>query len=410
MLLLSLGVSPGLAQGEVTITQSRLLSEHGSTRATSYGMSNKIVTLSGKTHIAWLDSVSETMVASFDHKKGSWIEPVKVGSGIDNHGGPALTCDSSGYLHIVFGPHGRQPFQHWRSARPNNSEKWIHLDNFGANPIYPSFVCDDKDTLHIAYNGGESPFKLVYQQRPKDGDWSKPIFLVKTPGKGYTNYLHNLGITVNGTLHLTFAPHYKADGLGHQRGAGHLMSRDRGKTWTLANGSPVKLPVEISSEAMVWRAKVRAEIYGLACSSDGQPWVLVSLSDIKGIYTQELYHHDGEIWHKETPTFLIPSQLQSESSPRFVMMTIDTNDRIYLTAIIKGHVVVACSTDRGMTFQVLPVFPPDKTRANSQPNFERATGHHSVTTPWLLFSTGERGKDLIDKGIFKKVHVLQLSK
>ncbi len=409
LLLLFVGGLQELARAEDTVIQTKLLSEHGSTRATNYRTSNKIVTFAGKTHVSWLDSVSETMVASFDHATGSWTVPVKVGTGIDNHGGPALTCDSSGYLHIVFGPHGRQPFQHCRSARPNNSEKWIQLDDFGANPIYPSLVCDDKDTLHIVYNGGDSPFKLAYQQRPKDGDWSKPIFLVKTPGREYINYLHNLAITMDGILHLTFAPHYKANGLGHQRGAGHLMSHDRGKTWTLAKGSPVKLPIETSSEAMVWRAKVRAEIYGLACSSDGQPWVLVSLSDIKGIYTQELYHHDGEMWHRVKPIFLNPSQLQGEASPRFVMMTIDTNDRIYLTAIIKGHVVVACSTDRGMTFQVLPVFPPDTTLAHSQPNFERATGHHSVSAPWLLFSTGEKGRDLIDKGIFKKVRVLQLT-
>ena len=45
---------PGLRVAAV-----KLLSEKGSTRSTRYSTANKIVTVGGKTHVAWLDSVSQ---------------------------------------------------------------------------------------------------------------------------------------------------------------------------------------------------------------------------------------------------------------------------------------------------------------------------------------------------------------
>ena len=45
---------PGLRVASV-----KLLSEKGSTRSTRYSTANKIVTVGGKTHVAWLDSVSQ---------------------------------------------------------------------------------------------------------------------------------------------------------------------------------------------------------------------------------------------------------------------------------------------------------------------------------------------------------------
>ena len=67
LFLLFVGGLQELARAEVKVSQTRLLSEYGASGVTDYGSSNKIVTLGGKTHVAWLDSVSETMVASFDH-------------------------------------------------------------------------------------------------------------------------------------------------------------------------------------------------------------------------------------------------------------------------------------------------------------------------------------------------------
>lgn len=152
---LYLNLSVTGAENHLSATGVKLLSERGSTRATRYATANKIVTLGRKTHVAWLDSISRTMVASFDRESQSWSQPVHVGEGTDNHGGPALTCDSGGFLHIIFGPHAGEPFQHSRSARPNDSTEWVRLPRFGVHPTYPSLVCDPDDTLHLVYRGGK---------------------------------------------------------------------------------------------------------------------------------------------------------------------------------------------------------------------------------------------------------------
>ena len=85
-----------------------LLSDHGCGRATAYGDCNKIISLQDKTHVAWLDSVAEgfrVRTRTLDRKTNQWSPTYTVGEAYDNHGGPALTVDSLGYLHIVYYPH-----------------------------------------------------------------------------------------------------------------------------------------------------------------------------------------------------------------------------------------------------------------------------------------------------------------
>ena len=71
-----------------------VLSKTGSTRGTAYGMSNKIITHEGKTHVVWLDQIHKTYVATYCHEAKTWSDPVFVADGDDNHAGAAMTMDS----------------------------------------------------------------------------------------------------------------------------------------------------------------------------------------------------------------------------------------------------------------------------------------------------------------------------
>ena len=116
-----------------------LLSSQGCGRATGYAETNKIVTLDGKTHVAWLDSVGDKFpvrVRTLDRKTGNWSETYTVGNAYDNHGGPALTLDSQGYLHIVYHPH-HQPFRYRRSKRPNDASQWEPEEQFALSVVTP---------------------------------------------------------------------------------------------------------------------------------------------------------------------------------------------------------------------------------------------------------------------------------
>ena len=59
-------------------TEPFCLSRTGSTRASAYNWSNKILTLNGKTHVVWLDAVSTICGRSFDHAENRWGETVRI--------------------------------------------------------------------------------------------------------------------------------------------------------------------------------------------------------------------------------------------------------------------------------------------------------------------------------------------
>ena len=378
----------------------KVLSERGSTRATFYPQSNKIVTLQQKTHVAWLDSISEIMVATCDHACGEWGSAVKVGTGQDNHGGPALTCDSEGYLHIIFGPH-HGPFQHHRSARPNNASQWIKLPTFGENATYPSVVCDEKDTLHIIYRGGSDPRKLIYQRRPKGGPWSVPRILAQAPIKsGYTHYHCELAIAPNNTLHVAYDIYFN----GTATCAGHLMSVNRGDTWSLADGSPLDLPVTPETDAFFKRAEPTLRTFNITCDMQGQPWISVT-----GPQGLELYHHDGKRWNVIPLARTVPPEVAVDQLGGYISMTVDSKNRLYVMTTLAGNVVLLYSVDKGRTFRLLRVFPRDENLPHRGPNIERPTGHHRVDVPWLLFCTGEKGPDCFGKGLYNVTRAVRLT-
>jgi len=407
-------VARGQHDNAIKTTEIKLLSDRGSTRATRYSGTNKIVTIDGKTHVAWLDSVSNTMVASYDHGLGQWERPVQVGTGTDNHGGPALTCDGQGHLHVIFGPHADVPLQHCRSAKPNDASEWIRLEPFGHHPTYPSAVCDKDDSLHVIYRGGVAhghPFKLIYQKRTRDGVWSEPRGLAQAPAdwKGYTHYHAAIAIDAGQTLHVAYNLYYN----GAAKHAGHMTSRDRGVTWELADGTPLDLPVGVESDAFFARTDTAFKVNNVVCDSRGRPWI--SLADPRSEAGPTIYHHDGKAWDSFSPARLTLPEMPLDALSFGGSLTIDSQDGVYVALTLgsravgglHGDVVLLYSADRGKHFRRLDVFPPDAQLPHTGLSLERATGHHGVNTPWIVFSTGEKGPDCFGRGIHHKVRAVR---
>jgi len=393
------------------VAEVKLLSERGSTRATRYASTNKIVSLDQKTHVAWLDSISRTMVATFDRESQSWSKPVHIGDGEDNHGGPALTCDSRGFLHVVFGPHAGEPFQHYRTAKPNDSSKWVAMARFGAHPTYPSLVCDPDDTLHVIYRGGRErrhPFRLLYQRKPRDGTWSEPVALAKCPDswRGYTHYHATLTISQSACLHVAFNLYYS----GRAKLAGHVKSPDRGTTWQAADGSAVTLPVDTASKAFFLRSETPLKVVNIVCSGDGEPRIAVGRNT-----GMTIHRFDRAAWQTFDVSDRVPPNDQA-SDTYWGTLSIDSDDRLFLIAIrgqsvvggVKGDVVLFVSEDGGQQFAEVHVLSADQKLPHTGANLERFTGHHPIDTPWGLFSTGEKGPDCFGRGILHRVYAVQL--
>ena len=127
------------------------LSRQGCGRASGYAEANKIVTAKGRTHVAWIDSPPEgfrVRVATLNRTTGKWSPTFTVGQAKDNHGGPALTIDSDGYLHIAYFPH-HDPFRYRRSKRPHDASEWEEEIQFGERLTYPTMICSADNTLYF---------------------------------------------------------------------------------------------------------------------------------------------------------------------------------------------------------------------------------------------------------------------
>ncbi|MBT4611596.1 MAG: hypothetical protein HOC05_16250, partial [Gemmatimonadetes bacterium] len=130
------------------------ISTTGSTRATSYNWSNKILTLDGKTHVVWLDAIAMVCGRTYDHQTDRWGAIVRIDEGSDNHTCPCITADGDGHIRLTYGPHGisgdwNQARVKWkRSQHPGSLESWEPVgegyrafwSSFGYNATAASIV------------------------------------------------------------------------------------------------------------------------------------------------------------------------------------------------------------------------------------------------------------------------------
>lgn len=227
------------------------------------------VTRDGKTHIVWGEIAPDDApgvpeyVATYDHATGKVSPKVLLGYGPpvnDVHNVPAITQDSRGYLHVVIGSHG-QAFQYVRSLRPGDASEWTKpvpvlsagyvddkTDADGAGrQTYISLVCDQQDTLHIAFrqwrrnvdqhHPGQIYAALSVQSKPAGGEWSAAQPIVVPPVPGYSIYYHKLTTDRRGRLFLSYSywtSHvYQEDFPDRYHDNAVVMSEDGGKTWRL---------------------------------------------------------------------------------------------------------------------------------------------------------------------------------
>ncbi|MBF0433388.1 MAG: DUF2341 domain-containing protein, partial [Fibrobacteria bacterium] len=352
----------------------------GSDRATAYSTSNKIITANGKIFASWLDHDMKVRIKTYDIATKTWGSAVVLGTAEDNHGGPALTMDSQGYLYAVFGPH-HGIFKLRRSTQPYQADKWQSLPDFGSYATYPSLICTPDDKLHIVYRGGSGVRKLIYQNRSKEGKWSaiKSIVSINTYSR-YSQFGGILHVTPDSVLHLGFHIYYGYQGDGPQRGlsVGYLRSKDDGASWQNIDGDSITLPAIPTSNCYVEKSDTEnLRIVGMALDPDKKPWVLVGrMATIPN--SAALWHHNGDEW---VSVELLP--FVQKQYPGYGIfggtMTFDKQGTLYISAsILKGEnffdptneVVLMTTTDKGKSFEFTGASHMSETVNNNLPNIE----------------------------------------
>ena len=386
----------------------KVLSTTGSTRGTAYTMSNKMLTHEDRTHAVWLDQIHKTYVRTYNRKTGRWGKSVFVGDGDDNHGGAAFAMDSEGYLHLAFGPH-HNPLQHVVSAKPNDARRWVAQPAFGGvNATYPSMVCDAEDMLHVCYRGAferERPWGIMYQRRPKGGDWSAPVKLVHPEGpQAYTHFANILHLAGDGTLVLAFhivrateADHGDTRG----RGFGVMRSRDGGASWETMAREPLMLPARPDSPCMIaFDEGINVRVGNLACAG-GTPFF--TLNRREGEVAETFLYR----WHRDrwdAIPLLPEARVLYDGCIMSDMCSLCISDIgvMYIAGVVcepdggwwdrTNEIVLFTSRDYGDTFSGYRVSPQDPTWSSWLPSLERQAGHNKVETPHLLYTYGDCGE------------------
>lgn len=412
----------------IRIASDTVLSRRGSTRATLYNWTNKILTHEGRTHVSWLDFLAVCQIQTLDRETGEWGDLDTVGCGVDNHCGPALSMDREGHLHYIVGSHGRSPFQHRRSTQPNSHDVWTPYQQPGLGPTYPSLVCDRENQLHLTYRGSRlsfwmsnrpAPF-LMYQRAEVGGEWLPPVELVRTTEPfGYTQYGNALGIDRSNRLHLVF--HF-TEGYpeGHGLYAGYLRSADGGATWEKANGERVLVPAShLQVDKLCEAENGSLHVSNVACDADDQPYTIVFGAPEAG--QADLMWHDGESWNRRP----LLDEIRKVRPEGFVSadatLVFDRDGGLYvgLQACANlgdwgcegAEVMLLYSEDRGENFTAIPVSVPGDSLPCWQPSLEMVSSFHQASpdVPVMTYTRGTRGTGCTSRD-YTEVHFVMFEK
>jgi len=424
-----LGVGASVASAAQAKPRTRfLLSKNGCGRATGYAEANKIVTVDGKTHVAWIDSVAEGFrirVRTLDRATGTWSPTYTVGEAHDNHGGPALAVDSKGHLHIVYYPH-HHPFRYRRSSRPNDASQWDREIRFGQRCTYPTLMVGPDDTLYLTCresNRKGKPWVVNLYTKKPDGDWQRPTAILRADEPNYAHFQEALAWGPDHrTLHLSARMYGGKPGRSYP--VRYLRSRDFGRTWERADGGRVELPGTSKTISIIPSDRTKQE-GGFRCGSiavdaAGTPHVLYSESARQPSEAWIATPDKSGQWRKRPLLADVTRTLPDWCVSMTGGMTFGAGGWIFvvLEAVpfkpgtdtrpagwgdTRKEIVWLESTDGGKHFTATMASTPDPTCTHWLPSLERPTGHNRVSVPGLIYTAGGPGKkntDILSNGVW----------
>jgi hypothetical protein len=389
-----------------------LLSKDGCGRATGYAEANKIISRDGKTHVAWLDSVEDgfrVRIRTLNRDSGEWSAVYTVGDAHDNHGGPSLTIDAEGFLHIAYYPH-HHPMRYRRSLKPNDASAWTDPEEFGKRTTYPTLVCGADGTLYCTCReSGDGPWQCNLYTKKPGGVWEGPHTIMVSQHNGYSHFMDALCWGPGQkTLHLSTRIYGGDPARGHT--VGYMRSHDAGKTWENSRGESIALPAT-SADIEVIASAPTGEGAGLragsiASDANGVPYVLYSDYDAKPTEAFLARADGAGGWEKRALLPSMPSELAGHGLLTPGVVSIGEGGRIYLALTSVDRRIDAeaslwgnpssevvwmemDSFDGEIASRVISAIDPETPAW--LPNLERPTGHNGVKRPSLIYTLGERG-------------------
>ncbi|WP_438483002.1 BNR-4 repeat-containing protein [Oleiharenicola lentus] len=415
-----------------------VLTERGSGRASAYQEQGKIITFGEKTHVVWLDAEADGFHVrgrTLDRVTGQWSPIVLIGEAQDNHGGPSLTVDSQGYLHIVYYPH-HEPCRYRRSTRPNDLSAWEPEIQFGEGITYPSMICSPDDTLvltarHAYYLPGSGDATRIDQElwkKPKNGDWRRESIVMTSRVNGYAQLPAALAWGKDGrTIHLSTRIYEKTIAGVERQTLAYMVSADAGITWAKSDGTLVPLPATADTMDII-AGDVSGLRPGLASGplgvdAQGNPHVLYSAAIGKQTRLYLATPVVGLGWTRRDLSAYLPESIKGwnvtlgmgggftfSETGRATLVAVAVNVPLEERTPLKEWAHPTCEivrlwSDDGMkTFQSEILAPVNAQQTHWLPNLEHPTGHNRVPKePGIIYTVGGAGGGLKDLDLKNQV-------
>jgi hypothetical protein len=421
--LIRLSLLAGLLVGSAWGDSGRfVLSTEGSGRATAYIESPKIISFQGKTHVTWLDTPAEGFrirIRTLDQTTGEWTPATTLGEATDNHGGPALTIDEQGFLHVLYYSH-HHPFRYRRSLRPNDASAWTDYEEFGRDLTYPSLVCAEDGTLIMLARRSfeDKPWDLEMWTKAPGQTWARKQAVLSARYGVYSQYGASLAWGADHqTLHLGFRiyelPDYETN--QSEGTVGYLKSLDNGDTWQTSDGRPVILPataatVDIIASGLAIQDRV-LHVGSMAVGPKGLPYIPY---DVRVQETCQAYLAtplgDGNWNHLNLNQFLPPAFREWELYMHGGISFGTSGQPTVVGTILRplrtehewGHPTTELirfrSSDGGQTFVADILDSPNPDSPRWMPNIERPTGFNEMpASPSFVYTDGVSGGALHDQ-------------
>jgi hypothetical protein len=306
-------IGPGWANNSVNVTVFR---------------KNSLVTHQGVQYAAYYDAERYVVLARRRVGAQEWTvqRSQYQGNAADAHNSISIMADGAGYLHVSWDHHGNA-LRYARGAAPGAlelGEKRAMVGRDEQSVTYPEFHrLPDGDLLFLYRDGASGRGDLVLNRyRQSSGKWER-VQDKLIDGEGQRNAYWQAHADRQGTLHLSWVWRESPD-VSSNHDLAYARSRDGGKTWEQADGTPYQLPITAATAGYALHIPQRSELINqtsMSADQAGRPYIASYWRDLDSAVPQyRVVYYTGQRWETRTlPLHKTPFTLSGGGTKRIPM-------------------------------------------------------------------------------------------
>lgn len=222
----------------------------------------------------------------------------------DAHNVISMAVDGDGYLHLSFDHHGH-PLRYCRSVAPDSLELGPlepMTGNDEQDVTYPEFYRLADGGLLFAYRSGASGRGNMVLNRydTTTRSWSR-VQDILIDGENQRNAYWQLYVDAAGTIHVSWV--WRETWMVEtNHDLCYARSRDGGRTWEQADGTPYTLPIRAANAEYACHIPQNSELINqtsMSADSEGHPYIATYWRDADSEVPQyRIVWHDGNQWQQ----------------------------------------------------------------------------------------------------------------